>query len=70
MIINTNKSQRYYTLLLLINFKLIVKSWTKKFSFPKTCNTEFDEITTIFMDQNGRPLETEDEVNLKSFISK
>ena len=30
----------------------------------KACNTEFDEIIIIFTDQNGRPLETEDKVNL------
>ena len=36
--------------------------------FLKTYNTEFDEITIIFMDQNGRPLE--DNVNLTLLINK
>ena len=30
----------------------------------KTCNTEFDEMIKIFRDQNGRPLEIEDNFNL------
>ena len=32
--------------------------------FLKTYNTEFDEIIIIFTDQNDRPLEIEDKVNL------
>ena len=32
--------------------------------FLKTCNTEFDEIVITFTDQNGKPLEIEDEDNL------
>ena len=32
--------------------------------FLKTYNTEFDEIIVIFMNQNGKPLEIEDKVNL------
>ena len=34
----------------------------------KTSNTEFDDIIIKFTDQNGRPLETEDQVNLKLLI--
>ena len=30
----------------------------------KTYNTEFDEVMITFADQNGRPLEIEDKVNL------
>ena len=37
--------------------------------FLKTFNTEFDDII-IFTDQNGRPLEMEDKVNLALLISK
>ena len=40
------------------------------FVFWKTYNTEFDEITITFMEQNGRPLEIEDKVNLKLRINK
>ena len=38
--------------------------------FLKTYNTEFDEIIITFMDQNGRPLEIEDIVNLALLINK
>ena len=37
--------------------------------FLKTYNTEFDEIIT-YTDQNGRPLEIEDKVNLILLINK
>ena len=33
--------------------------------FLKTYNTEFHEIIITFTDQNGRPLEIEDKVNLR-----
>ena len=38
--------------------------------FLKTYNTEFDEIIITFTDQNGRPLEIEDKVNLTLLINK
>ena len=38
--------------------------------FLKTCNTEFDEIIITFTDQNARPLEIEDKVNLTLLINK
>ena len=38
--------------------------------FLKTYNTEFDEITITFTDQNGRPLETEYKINLTLLINK
>ena len=38
--------------------------------FLKTYNTEFDEIIITFTDQNGRPLEMEDKVNLTLLINK
>ena len=36
----------------------------------KTYNTEFDEIIITFTDQNGRPLEIEDKINLTLFNNK
>ena len=36
----------------------------------KTYDTEFDEIIITFPDQNGRPLEIKDKVNLTLLISK
>ena len=38
--------------------------------FLKTYNTEFGEIIITLTDQNVRPLEMEDKVNLTSLISK
>ena len=38
--------------------------------FLKTYNTEFNEIIITFKDQNGRPLEIEDKVNLTWLINK
>ena len=38
--------------------------------FLKTYNTETDEIIIIFKNENGRPLEIEDKVNLTSIINK
>ena len=38
--------------------------------FFKTYNTEFDEIIITFTDQNGRPVEIEDKVNLTLLINK
>ena len=37
--------------------------------FLKTYNTEFDEIIT-YTDQNGRPLEIEDKINLILLVNK
>ena len=36
----------------------------------KTYNTEFDDITIIFTDQNDRPLEIADKVDLTFLINK
>ena len=38
--------------------------------FLKTYNRKFDEIIITFTDQNGRPLEIEDKVNLTLLINK
>ena len=38
--------------------------------FLKTYNTEFDETIIKFTDQNGRPLEIEDKVNLTLVVNK
>ena len=36
--------------------------------FLKTFNSEYDEIIVCFIDQNGKPLETEDRINLTIVI--
>ena len=38
--------------------------------FAKTYNTEFEEIIIAIMDQNGRPLEIENRVNLALLMNK
>ena len=38
--------------------------------FLKTYNTESDDVKITFTDQNGRPLEVEDKVNLVLLINK
>ena len=38
--------------------------------FLKTCNTGFDDIIITFTNQNIRPLEVEEEVNLTLLINK
>ena len=41
-----------------------------KILFLKTFNTEFEEITKTFTDQNGRLLEIEHKVNFALLINK
>ena len=38
--------------------------------FLKSYETEFDEMIITFTDQNGRPLEVQDKVNLTLLINK
>ena len=42
----------------------------KSYAYYKTYNTDFDKIILTFVDQNGRPLEIEDKVNLTLLINK
>ena len=37
--------------------------------FLETCDAEFDEIIIIFTDENGRPSEIEDKVNLTLLLN-
>ena len=46
-----------------------IKCEAKQFSV-KTYNPDFDVVTIIFTDQNGRSLEREDKVNLTLLIIK
>ena len=43
---------------------------TSNLAFLKTYNTKIHEIIIIFLDENGRPLEIEDKVNLTLLINK
>ena len=68
--INTNKSLKYYTLLHNKSYTYLFTVEPSNLVFLKTFNTELDGIITTFTDQNGRPLETEDKVNLALLINK
>ena len=43
---------------------------TRNLVFLKTYNSEFDEVIITYKDQNGRPLDTDDKVNLILLINK
>ena len=53
---------KYYAYLLNVELSNLV--------FLKTYNIEFDEIIMTFTDENGRPLEVEDNVDLALLINK
>ena len=61
-----NKIQEYYTVLCQINCLLEVSPANN--IFLKTFNTEYDEIEVWFTDQNSKPLEIEDRINLTVVI--
>ena len=61
-----NKIQEYYTVLCQINRLLEVSPANN--IFLKTFNTEYDEIEVWFTDQNSKPLEIEDRINLTVVI--
>ena len=61
-VLSTFMPNKFYVYLL--NFE------PKNLMFLKTYNTDFDNITITFTDQNGRPLEIKDKVNLTFFITK
>ena len=69
---NINKSLKY-VLTLLQQINLIAISLNVEPSnlvFLKTYNTVFDEIIIRFTDENGRTVETENEVTLTLLINK
>ena len=61
-----NKTQECYLNLFQIN-RLVVISTTNHI-FLKTFNFEYDEIKVWFTDQNSKPLEIEDRINLTVII--
>ena len=64
------KSEVLYTFTLNKLYAYLLNVEPKNSVFLKTCNIEFDEIIRISTDQNGRPLEIEDKVNLTWLINK
>ena len=64
------KSEVLYTFTPNKSYAYLLNVEPSNLVFLKTYNTEFDEIILAFTDQNDRPLEVEDKVNLTLFINK
>ena len=64
------KSEVLYTFTPSKSYGYLLNVEPSNLMFLKTYNTEFDEIIIIFTDQNGRPLEIKDKVNLTLLINK
>ena len=58
------KSEVLYTFPSNKSYAYLLNVEPSNLMFLKTYNTEVDEIIITFTDQNGRPLEMEDKVNL------
>ena len=64
------KSEVLYTFTPNKSYAYLLNVEPSNLVFLKTYNTEFDEIIIKFTNQNGRPLEIEDKVNLTLLINK
>ena len=64
------KSEVLYTFTPNKSYAYLLNVEATNLVFFITYNTEFDEIIIKFTDQNGRPLEVEDKVNLTLLINK
>ena len=64
------KSELLYTFTSNKSYAYLLNVEASNLVFLKTYNTEFDDIIKTFTDQNGRPLEIEDKVNLTLAINK
>ena len=63
------KSEMLYTFTPNKSYAYLLNVEPSNLVFLKTYNTEFDETIIIFIDENGRPLEIEDKVNLALLIN-
>ena len=64
------KSELLHTFTPYKSYTYLLNAEPSNLAFLKTFNTEFDEIIIPFTDQNGRPFEIEDAVNLTLLINK
>ena len=64
------KSEVLYTFVPNKSYAYLLNVEPSNLLFFKTYNTEFDKIIITFTDQNGRPLEIEDKLNLRLLINK
>ena len=63
------KSEMLYTFTPNKSYAYLLSVEPSNLVFLKTYNTEFDETIIIFIDENGKPLEVEDKVNLALLIN-
>ena len=63
------KSEMLYTFTPNKSYAYLLSVEPSNLVFLKTYNTEFDETIIIFTDENGRPLEIEDKLNLALLIN-
>ena len=66
-IVNNNCQQDSKVLYIFVPNKLFVQLldiWPENFIFLKTFNLEYSYIETWFTDQNSKPLEIEDKINI------
>ena len=63
-------SEGLYTFMPNKSYAYLLNVEPSNLMFLKTYNTDFDEIIVTLADQNGRPLEMEDKVNLTLLINK
>ena len=64
------KSEGLYTFTPNKSFAYLLNVEPSNLAFLKTNNTEFDEIIITFTDENCRPLQIEDKVNLTLLINQ
>ena len=64
-----NQDQQKPQVLYICLYAYLLNDEPSNFVFLKTYNAEFDEIIITFTDQNGRPLEIEDKVNVTLLIN-
>ena len=64
------KSEVLYTFTPNKSYAYLLNAESSNLVFLKSYNTEFDQLVITFMDQNGRPLEIGDKVNLTLLINK
>ena len=64
-----NKIQESYTFFLSKPFGQLPEASPTNFIFLQTINSEFQVIEVWFTDQNSKPLETEDKINITLVIN-
>ena len=64
------KSEVLYTFMPSKSYAYLLNVETRNLVFLKTYNSEFDEVIITYKDQNGRPLDIDDKVNLILLINK